>query len=52
MIALKGIFAALTIGSAVMLTGCSSDCCPSEGKCSETAKKCPADCSKPCCAKK
>ncbi|MCM8538953.1 MAG: hypothetical protein NE328_01640 [Lentisphaeraceae bacterium] len=46
----KGILAALTVGSVVMLTSCSSDCC---GKCGgKEVAKCAADCSKACCAKK
>ncbi|MCM8526597.1 MAG: hypothetical protein NE327_08785 [Lentisphaeraceae bacterium] len=46
----KGILAALTVGSVVMLTSCASDCC---GKCGDKeAAKCAADCKKACCAKK
>lgn len=48
----KGMLAALTIGSVVMFTGCASDCCGTEGKCCDAAKKCPADCKKECCMKK
>lgn len=45
----KGILAALTVGSVIMLTSCASDCC---GKCGDkAASKCPAECAKACCAK-
>jgi len=40
------------VAGLTLATGCSgSKCCGKDGCCKQTAKKCPANCDKPCCSK-